>query len=57
MVGYSIVVKKIVSIGSKFDTIWVADNDDGKYADLADLTVDELDNIVVLTNKLKIREI
>lgn len=57
MVGYTIVIKKIISIGSEFTTIWVSDSDDTKYADVTDLTVDELDNIVVLTTKLKNREI
>lgn len=57
MVGYTIVIKKIIPIGSKFTTIWVSDSDNTKYADISDLTVDELDNIVVLTTKLKIREV
>ncbi len=57
MVGYTIVNKIIITVGSRFDTIWVSDTDDTKYADISDLTVDELDNIVVLTTKLKTREI
>ena len=54
---YSILISKILKNNNGFLTIWVSDEDDTKYADIVDITLDPDGNFVALTTKLKTRTI